>query len=90
MASFTIRSTVPVQDCNGPSESATRSDWAQHQKTNGSGEFDFGAVPLGEYTVTSHPGEFPASTAECVVESGTNPVLHFQWRFASVNRKKQL
>ena len=30
---------------------AQHSDWVQHQKTNGNGEFDFGAVPLGKYTV---------------------------------------
>lgn len=30
---------------------AQHSDWVQHQKTNGGGEFDFGAVPLGECTV---------------------------------------
>src|SRR5258708_29904122 len=41
----------PIQDATVDLK-AQRSDWAQHQKTNDSGEFDFSAVPFGEYTVT--------------------------------------
>src|SRR5579863_3382605 len=41
----------PVQDATVDLK-AQRSDLVQHQKTNADGEFDFSAVPLGEYTVT--------------------------------------
>jgi len=41
----------PIQDANVDLK-AQRSDWVQHQQTNGDGEFEFSAVPLGEYTVT--------------------------------------
>jgi len=76
----------PVQDAMVDLK-AQRSDWAQHQKTNGSGEFDFGAVPLGEYTVTVTLANFQQAQQSVVVESGTNPVLHFQLALASVTEK---
>ena len=76
----------PVQDAMVDLK-AQRSDWAQHQKTNGSGEFDFGAVPLGEYTVTVTLANFQQAQQSVIVESGTNPVLHFQLALASVTEK---
>src|SRR5467141_3633823 len=76
----------PVQDAMVDLK-AQRSDWAQHQKTNGSGEFDFGAVPLGEYTVTVTLANFQQAQQSVVVESGANPVLHFQLALASVTEK---
>ena len=76
----------PVQDAMVDLK-AQRSDWVQHQKTNGSGEFDFGAVPLGEYTVTVTLANFQQAQQSVVVESGTNPVLHFQLALASVTEK---
>src|SRR5260370_33033505 len=47
----------PVQDAMVDLK-AQRSDWVQHQNTNGNGEFDFSAVPLGEYTVTGSVANF--------------------------------
>ena len=41
----------PVQDAIVDLK-AQRSEWIQHQRSNGNGEFDFSAVPFGEYTVT--------------------------------------
>jgi hypothetical protein len=76
----------PVQDAMVDLK-AQRSDWAQHQKTNGSGEFDFGAVPLGEYTVTVTLANFQQAQQSVIVESGANPVLHFQLALASVTEK---
>jgi hypothetical protein len=73
----------PVQDAMVDLK-AQRSDWVQHQKTNGSGEFDFGAVPLGEYTVTVTLTNFQQAQQSVIVESGTNPVLHFQLALAGV------
>jgi hypothetical protein len=64
-----------------------RSDWTQHQETNDNGEFDFNAVPLGEYSVTVTMANFRTEQQSVVVGSGTNPVLHFQMALASVNEK---
>src|SRR6202790_1264155 len=66
---------------------AQRSDWGQHQMTNDNGEFDFGAVPLGEYTVTVTVANFQQAQQGVIVGSGTNPVLHFQLALAGVAEK---
>ena len=66
---------------------AQRSDWMQHQKTNDNGEFDFSAVPLGEYTVTVTAAEFRQAQQAVVVASGTSPVLHFQLELASLTEE---
>jgi TonB dependent receptor/Carboxypeptidase regulatory-like domain/TonB-dependent Receptor Plug Domain len=64
---------------------ALHSEWVQHQKTNDSGEFDFSAVPLGEYTVTVSLPNFRSAEQPVVVMSGSSPVLHFQLEIASVS-----
>src|SRR6202790_5854361 len=66
---------------------AQHSDWEQHQMTNDNGEFDFGAVPLGEYTVTVTVANFQQAQQGVIVGSGTNPVLHFQLALAGVAEK---
>src|SRR6266699_1048183 len=76
----------PVQDALVDLK-AQRSDWVQHQKTNDNGEFDFGAVPLGEYAVTVTLANFQQARQSVIVESGTNPVLHFQLALAGVTEK---
>jgi outer membrane cobalamin receptor len=76
----------PVQDATVDLK-ALRSDLAQHQKTNPDGEFDFSAVPLGEYTVTVTVAGFQTSQQSLIVGSGTSPVLHFQLELASVTEK---
>ena len=73
----------PVQDAIVDLK-AKRSDWMQHQKTNDNGEFEFSAVPLGEYTVTVTLASFQSAQQDVIVGSGTNPVLHFQLALASV------
>ncbi len=64
---------------------AQRSDWMQHQKTNESGEFDFSAVPVGEYTVTVSLANFQTAEQAVVVMSGASPVLHVPLEIASVS-----
>jgi hypothetical protein len=76
----------PVQDA-AVDLKAQRSDWVEHQKTNSNGEFDFGAVPLGEYVVTVTLDNFQQAQQNVIVESGANPVLHFQLTLASVSDK---
>jgi outer membrane cobalamin receptor len=76
----------PVQDA-AVDIRAQHSDWVQHQKTNDSGEFEFSAVPLGEYTVTVTLANFQTAEESVVVASGSSPVLHFQLALASVTEK---
>ena len=76
----------PIQDA-AVDLKAQHSDWVQHQKTNGDGEFDFSAVPLGEYTVTATVTNFQQAQQNVIVGSGTSPVLHFQLVLASVSEK---
>lgn len=64
---------------------AQHSDWVQYQKTNDSGEFEFSAVPLGEYTVTVTLASFRTTEQSVVVMSGSSPVLHFQLELAGVS-----
>ena len=59
----------------------------QHQKTNDNGEFEFSAVPLGEYIVTVTVSGFQPAEQNVIVESGTSPVLHFPLELASVSEK---
>jgi hypothetical protein len=73
----------PVQDVMVDLK-AKRSDWVQHQKTNDNGEFEFSAVPLGQYTVTVALTGFQQAQQDVIVGSGTNPVLHFQLTLATV------
>jgi hypothetical protein len=73
----------PVQDVMVDLK-AKRSAWVQHQKTNDNGEFEFSAVPLGEYTVTVALTGFQQAQQDVIVGSGTNPVLHFQLALATV------
>ena len=76
----------PIQDV-AVDLKAQHSDWVQHQKTNENGEFDFSAVPLGEYTVTVTISGFQKAQQNVIVGSGTSPVLHFQLELASVTEK---
>ncbi|HEY2646963.1 MAG TPA: TonB-dependent receptor, partial [Candidatus Acidoferrales bacterium] len=65
---------------------AQHSDWMQHQKTNENGEFDFSAVPLGEYTVTVTSAGFQTASQTLIVTSGSAPVLHFPLELAGINQ----
>ena len=76
----------PIQDAEVDLK-AQRSDWVQHQKTNGNGEFEFSAVPLGEYTVTVTIANFQPAVQSVVVTSGSSPVLHFPMELAGVSEK---
>jgi len=73
----------PIPDANVDLK-AERSDWIQHAKTNENGEFDFSAVPLGEYTATVAVTGFQSEKESIVLTSGSSPVLHFLLSLASV------
>src|SRR5258707_8350452 len=76
----------PVQDV-AVDLKAQHSDLVQHQKTDDNGEFEFSAVPLGEYTVTVAMSGFQQTQQNAVVTSGSSPVLHFQLELAGVTEK---
>ncbi len=76
----------PIQDVSVDLK-ALRSDWLQHKETNDNGEFEFSAVPLGEYTVTLTMANFQQEQQRIVVGSGTNAVLHFQLALAGITEK---
>ncbi len=63
---------------------ARNSDWVQTTKTNDSGEFEFAAVPIGEYVVTVAQQGFNQEQQAVVVKSDSSPVLHFALSLASV------
>jgi len=61
---------------------AKSSELTKTANTNENGDFEFNAVPIGEYTVNiANPG-FVQAVQEVMVASGTEPVLHFQLNVA--------
>lgn len=66
---------------------AQDSDWTQVQKTNDNGEFEFNAVPIGNYSVTVVVDGFQQQQQTLLVKSETSPVLHFELAPASVTEK---
>jgi hypothetical protein len=59
------------------------SDWSKSTNTNSNGEFQFIAVPLGEYTVSVASPGFEQTAQKVVVEAGTQPILHYQLAVAA-------
>ena len=61
---------------------AKSSEWSKSATTDVNGNFEFNAVPVGEYSViVANPG-FVQGTEEVMVSSGTEPVVHLQLRVA--------
>jgi hypothetical protein len=59
------------------------SDWSTTANTDASGQFTFNAVALGEYTVTVVAPNFNQAAENVLVNSGSQPVLHFSLRLAT-------
>jgi hypothetical protein len=59
------------------------SDWSKTASTDSAGEFQFNAVPLGEYSVSVASPGFEQTAQDVLVESGTVPVLHYQLAVAA-------
>jgi Carboxypeptidase regulatory-like domain len=53
------------------------SDWSATVNSDPGGNFNFNAVPLGEYVVSVAAVGFEQSEQSVVVISGTEPLLHF-------------
>lgn len=54
------------------------SDWAKSASTDANGEFAFNALPLGDYSISVASPEFAQEAQNLVVNSATEPVVHFQ------------
>src|ERR1700756_4243239 len=54
------------------------SDWEKTATTDNNGEFQFNALPLGEYSITVVAPGFSQASQKLVVQSGTEPVLHLE------------
>src|ERR1700745_4231227 len=61
------------------------SDWEKTATTDNNGEFQFNALPLGEYSITVAAPGFSQASQKLVVQSGTEPVLHLELRIATPN-----
>jgi hypothetical protein len=59
------------------------SAWSTTANTNASGEFTFNGVALGEYTVTVVAPSFNQVAENVIVNSGSQPVLHFSLTVAA-------
>jgi len=59
---------------------AANSGFEQRTRTSDKGDFEFQAVPAGEYRVHVSMAGFAEAEQSLVVASGTAPVLHFQLR----------
>lgn len=64
---------------------AKTSDWTRNGNTDNNGQFEFNAVPIGEYTVVVEAAGFNQISQSTVVQSGTEPVLHVALRVAAPN-----
>jgi hypothetical protein len=66
---------------------AKSSDLTKTALTDANGDFQFNAVPLGDYTVTVASKGFEQTAQDVTVISGTVPVAHFQLKLASAHEK---
>src|SRR5271157_481436 len=64
---------------------AKSSDWAKSVTTSATGEFQFNAVPLGDYSVSVASQGFAQTSEDVTVVSGTVPVVHFLLKVATAN-----
>src|SRR5258708_7334770 len=66
------------------------SEYKRTGKTDPNGEFEFSAVPVGEYRVSITHAGFEAVQQSVVVTSGSAPVLPFQFRLATARESVQV
>ena len=66
---------------------AKSSDWAKTATTDANGEFQFNAVPLGDYSVSVASKGFAQTSQDVTVISGTVPVVHFQLQVATAHEQ---
>ena len=76
----------PVQDAMVMLK-AKSSDWTKSVTTDSTGQFQFIAVQLGDYSVSVASKGFVQTEQDVVVISGSVPVVHFQLQVAAANEK---
>ena len=59
-------------------------------KTGANGEFEFAAVPVGEYRVSVTREGFAATEQSVIVASGSAPLLHFQFHLTAARESIQV
>src|SRR5258708_9686700 len=74
----------PIQDAMVMLK-AKSSDWAKSVTTDATGEFQFNAVPLGDYSASISSQGFAHTSQNVTVSSGTVPVFHFLLKVATAN-----
>ena len=79
----------PVPDAT-VSLRAVSSEYKQTGKTDSNGEFQFSAVPLGEYQVSVTRDGFAPLEQSVLVTSGSAPILHFQFRLATATESVEV
>lgn len=72
----------PIQNAMIMARSKT-SDWSKTVNTDSSGEFQFNAIPVGEYSISVASPGFAQTAQGVTVISGSVPVVHFQLQVAS-------
>jgi len=65
---------------------APASEWTQTAQSNGDGEFQFDAVPVGDYEVSVSAPNFAPSRQQITVTSGKGPIFHFQLEIAGLKQ----
>ena len=65
---------------------AADSDFVLHATTNGDGEFELPAAPIGVYRLTVEAKSFNTGTQTISLASDTNPVLHFMLSVGAVTQ----
>jgi len=63
---------------------SSNSDWSQTTKSNDEGEFEFDAVPLGEYEIIVTREGFDRTTRSIIIDSGSTPVFHIPLSISNV------
>lgn len=66
------------------------SAWSQTVQTEQSGQFQFNAVAVGEYTLNITQPGFRNVSERVVVTSGSSPVLHFKLKIAGATQSVQV
>jgi outer membrane receptor protein involved in Fe transport len=65
---------------------AVRSAWSRTARTNRNGEFEFNAVPAGDYRVAVSAKGFQQVEQLITINSGSAPILHFPLRIATATQ----
>lgn len=69
---------------------ASGSSWFQESKTDDNGEFEFNAVPLGDYVVAVNAAGFDEVKQNVTVSAGSAPILHFPMNVAAVSQRVEV